>query len=210
MKINELNLDGYKHIKNNIWGLPSNLEQYLLDNNFDLIGEGDLSKVFQSPTENFVVKINKGQVEKDYEKFVNFCRKNPNDPHLPKFGQIKMIKKDGINFYYIVFIEKLKIAPSNNDINFKVSDFVDHTWRELINDDQLSVNELYETVKDWDLNYNNGNVFKSEYVDQFLGLTKTLKNMRRYIKAPILDIWAGNLGIRDDNTLVLLDPVREV
>lgn len=102
--VNEASLSDYKTIKNNDWGLPENLIEWLKGKGFKMIGEGHYSYVFSSESEDFVVKVNNGErMDKGYLEFVEFCRQNKGNPHLPKIGTVK--KYDN---WYIVFIEKLE------------------------------------------------------------------------------------------------------
>lgn len=209
-KIEELNLDGYKHIKNNEWELPDDLESYLKYHNFQLLGEGDLSRVYQSPTENFVVKVNKGRMEKEYSDFIQCSRNNKNDPHLPKFGKMKIIENDNVKFY-VVFIEKLEIGSLGFNMNYACK-FLSEAWMWIkgqaneFNSIEQS-EELLNCLKKLDEKYSQGNQFKSKYSNQYLELIKTLFVMADYIKTDFLDIHPGNIGLRDD-TIVILDPVR--
>lgn len=117
--VDELNLNGYKEIAKTKWEFPDDLTGYLKYHNFKLLGEGDLSWVFQSPTENFVVKVNKGKVEREYSNFIDCSRENKNNPHLPKFGKIRMIEHDNYKFY-VLFIEKLTIGSEHPCITYKL------------------------------------------------------------------------------------------
>ena len=98
-RIDELNLDGYKHIKNNDWDNEVSLKRWLEEKNFKRIGTGAFSTVYSSDTEKFVVKVNDGHIDEGYIKFVEFCHQNKGNQHLPKIGQIKKYDK-----WYIIFI----------------------------------------------------------------------------------------------------------
>lgn len=212
-KVEELNLDGYKEIAKTKWEFPDDLVGYLKYHNFEMIGEGDLSWVFQSPTENFVVKVNKGKVEKEYSQFIN-CARSINNPHLPKFGKIRMIEHENYKFY-VLFIEKLKIGSEEPGFNINYAcKFISESWmwikgkaNEFNSIEQAE--DLLENMKKIDLKYDNGMAFKSKFADQYLELIKTLFKMSDYIDTDYLDIHSGNVGLRGD-TLVILDPVRAV
>ena len=210
--INELNLDGYKEIANTKWEFPDDLVGYLKYHNFEMIGQGDLSWVFQSPTENFVVKVNRGKVEKEYSKFIDCSRANRSNPHFPKFGRMRMIEHEGYKFY-VLFIEKLSIGTENPGFNINYAcEFISDAWQAMKfnkyeTEEQLK--HLYQSMKSRDLEYDDGMMFKSKYSDQYFDLIKTLFVMSDYISADYLDIHPGNVGFRGD-TLVILDPVRAV
>lgn len=212
-KLNELSLDGYKQLAKTQWGLPENVEAFLQEHEFKLIGEGDLSKVFQSNTENFVVKVNKGEVEKEYSDFIDCCRNNSNNPHLPKFGKMRVIQNNNIKFY-IVFIEKLKIiSGSDKDIDFKVCELIDETWKYIKKDyGPVKLDDIKEYMNKFDLKRSDkfigGSMFDSKYSEQFDGIIKAVIEMSKYLHTEMLDLYTGNMGFRD-NTIVILDPVRE-
>lgn len=198
MKINELNLNGYKHIMNNDWKIPKNLKKWLLENNFERIGRGMFSSVYASNTENFVVKVNDGYIDESYINFVDFCQKN-NSPHLPKIGKIKKY-----NNFYIIFIEKLTplqdffgmdttatlkffnycidIIDSNNDLDFKKDKIIEN-FKERTTE-ELSENILKQII---------------EISILMAKFKKELPDRER------LDLHDGNIMLRG-NILVVIDP----
>lgn len=198
MKLNELNLDGYKHIKNNDWKLPKNLADWLYENNFEKIGRGLFSSVFASQTENFVVKVNRGNIDESYIKFVEFCQKN-NSPHLPKMGKIK--KYDN---FYIIFVEKLK--PMEDFFGMGEMS----TWKffnyciDIINstnDDEFKKEKIKEAFNKR-TNYSlNENILEQIFEISFL-MSKFLKELP---DRNMLDLHSGNIMLRGNN-LVVIDP----
>ena len=185
MKLNELNLDGYKHIKNNDWDYSRQLIDWLKSKNFKLLGEGSYSSVFQSPTENFVVKVNKGYIDQGFLKFVDFCHKNKGNLHLPKIGEIKKFDK-----FYIVFIEKLESnngEHDNDDIALDIEKLV------LMSD---SYEKVMKDIKSF---------YSEDIVKQIIECADILKDFLKNKKL-FVDLHGENIMWRG-NILVITDPV---
>lgn len=210
MKLNELNLDGYKFIKSNDWNLPENLSNWLIDNGFKCVGSGNFSSVFLSnEKQTFVVKVNRGSnMDENYLKFIDFCHKNKGNKHLPKMGELK--KYDD---WYFIFIERLE--PVNFG-NRAVAGYLSMILKMIIFDDSLSVNISYNDFENFAIdifsNFDDSmfpQVFKTDkgkqqLIEMFyvLYMFKTEYN----ISKDDFDFYDRNIMRRGD-TFVITDPV---
>ena len=193
-RIDELNLDGYKHIKNNNWSCPEELIKWLINKNFEVIGGGLFSKVFQSPTEKFVVKVNIDPSDGEgpatdigYQKFLNLCEKNKGNPHLPKIGKPKIIKSNG-KTYNVVFIEKLdELDVEFSDAIFFIQDIV-----AFCNND-IEKKEAYQKM---------AQELTDDQYKQSVEIINLLQGQDNNIT---YDLHEGNFMMRK-NTLVVIDP----
>lgn len=214
MKLNELNLDGYKHIMRNNWQIPDNLIMWLTDKNFELVGDGNFSTVWISNDCDFVVKTGKTK-DTIFKKFVNYCHA-ANDRHLPKFGTIKNLDENT----FVVFMEKLyhvefnnslalflreysKFLAQNNNMDYKKS------IQEFFNKENIPVYDLIYLIKDWLYDEKNINIKGKnfEYSMQMDSLTETVYNATITMKQRLDDIGGSNIMQREDGTLVLSDPI---
>lgn len=200
-RIDELNLDGYKHIKNNDWELPKNLISWLQERDFEEIGKGLASIVFSSKTENFVVKINKGYIDSGYINFVEFCGKNKGNKHLPKLGKIK--KYDD---WYIIFIEKLQ--PVTNEFFFsfnfyeflnKLVDFYQYVRPDNFTFDQI-LNSVINSFKEHPIKIDD------QIRNQLNDIVKLLFEFKKKYGYSKLDLHCNNFMMRGD-TIVVIDPM---
>lgn len=205
VKINELNLNGYKHIKNNEWSYPNDLLDYLFDHGFKRQGKGHFSEVWASDTEKFVVKINMGKnYDENYLKFVDYCHRNKGNPHLPKMGQLKqMTTPDGKNFY-ILFIEKLKpVTPDM--LGFANSDdyysFMGATAISIINGFEWETDAIINSRCD------EYNILSNSLRKQFQEMVKIYADMIELVGMHNMDIETKNVMLRGDNCFVITDPV---
>lgn len=203
MKLNELNLDGYKHIKNNDWGIPDNLMEWLTEKNFKEIGRGVYSSVWKSDTENFIVKINKGSIDRNYLKFVEFCQQNKGNPHLPKMGQIKKYED-----WYIIFIEKLEPTYVKYTVSVELKKFVRYFFgpNTSLQPDDLTDKDMFEKLfKRKVSEFNLPNELKSQdMIDALFVLFKFIVEYN--INDRSLDLHGNNIMLRG-NTIVITDPV---
>ena len=203
-RIDELNLDGYKQIKNNEWGYPENLLDYLNEHGFKRMGKGFFSEVWASESEKFVVKINMGRnYDENYLKFVEYCRNNKQNPHLPKMGKIKSLKTiDGRDFY-ILFIEKLN-PIQRSDIGFESDSdcrvFMRLACRAYIRN---GMNDLEEIVSELSSDYN---IYHDSIKKQLAELVKIYSDMTELVGADNIDVAIRNI-MKRGNTLVITDPV---
>lgn len=203
-RIDELNLDGYKQIKNNDWGLPANLIQWLQDKNFTKLGRGIASEVWSSNTENFVVKLNRGYIDKGYIDFVDFCESYKRNKHLPKLGKLKKYED-----WYIIFIEKLEpYNPSFLQVN-DTWDFFDRLLKnyQYVRPDNFTFEEIftatwkkYSTNSDKELDES-----KINQIEEIVKLMFEFKNNYGYGS---LDLHEGNIMMRGD-TIVVIDPALD-
>ena len=193
-RIDELSLDGYKHIKNNDWGLPDKLADWLKERDFKKLGEGLYSSVFQSQTENFVVKINNGDIDEGYLEFLDFCRKTKS-PHLPKIGTVKKYEN-----WYIIFIEKLEPSNLSRWINTDLLNF----FSSYRGDDWDSFEKVYNALL-----LPNGSPFNDDSVKkQFFELSNLVTLFEGYSDngTIINDLHSNNIMMRGD-TYVITDPI---
>lgn len=202
-KLNELDLDGYKYIKNNDWGYPNNLLDYLSEHNFKRMGKGFFSEVWASETENFVVKINMGKYyDENYLKFIEYCHKNKGNKHLPKIGKIKTLQTiDGKNFY-ILFIEKL-IPIHASDIGFDSSTDYNNFMIDICTSYQNHKNDLDILISDYCDHYN---IYYDSYRKQIKELVKIYSDMMERVGKDNMDMETKNV-MKRGNILIITDPV---
>lgn len=200
MKLNELNLDGYKHIKNNDWDNKYTLDDWLYDHGLKKIGQGTRSDIYASQNENFVVKVNFDNLDEIYLKFVDFCHKNKNI-HLPKIGNVKEFENS-----YIVFVEKLEkinLEYLGFSAEMNLYDFfntcINHLFFQKINDDDL-INLIKKQYIIGTKQEISNNLLK-----QFFSIIKIMTKFKEDMKVKNnLDLHSGNIMLRG-NTLVVID-----
>lgn len=198
MKIRE-KIEDFDNMFGQDFKLPQDVINYLKEKNFKKIGSGFYSEVYSSPDENFVIKINKGNIDNNYLYFVDFCNEYKS-PHLPKLGKIK--KYDN---YYFLFIEKLQKINSNIGIILDVLSMITRTTN-LTNKEKFTeiVNDYLGTeYEDYDDMINN-----IVFGDQLLDLCKTLQQLLINVGFNSTDeVHEDNIMMRKDGTLVLTDPL---
>lgn len=121
MKLHELSIPDARTLKNIAQNydkqITVNLLEYLENNGFNRIGEGAYSWVYSKPKSNIIIKINYKHPDPCYIKFYNYARQNyKTNPHLPKIGKMYNYTEHG-NYYFILFMEKLKPVPSKTVIS---------------------------------------------------------------------------------------------
>ena len=196
-KIDELNLDGYKEIAKTEWGLPENLEKWLIERNFEEIGSGYYSKIFSSKTESFVVKVNKGKIDQEYLKYIDFCLSHKGNSHLPKISKPKMLDD-----WYIIFIEELDpIVDSVEELGIYDDDmmeyFKNYIYGRISDYSYKYFEELWEKIKEEN----------EDVTEQLPDVAEVLFTAMNYCRFSYrnLDLHIGNVMMRD-KTLVLTDP----
>lgn len=204
MKLKELNLNNYKHISKNKWNMPDNLFKWLKENNFKLIGEGVFSDAYESDEimkDKFIVKVNRGELDKRYLEFVDFCQENKQNTHLPKMGNIRMFEG-----WYIIFIEKLK--PIKTDfLGFNFEKF--YTFFNKLVDFGMQQNlqkiSLEKEIKDFFILNSKKPDLIELYLEQFCEMSIILGKLKEKLNCNTLDLHDGNIMLRG-NTLVIIDP----
>ena len=193
-------INAYKPIKKNSWNYPEELEDYLIKNDFKQIGSGEFSSVWKSPSkENFVVKIFRS---KEYNSSVDkewydYCRKNSNNPHLPKVGSLKDFGE-----WYVIFIEKLESIP--NDINVDSMKIFKEAIKQNLKPDDVNFEEKFLSLSS---NYD------TNFVDELTEIYPTIYDIYQKIVKPRksiqvrLDLHLSNMMLRG-NTLVITDPIK--
>lgn len=214
MKLNELNLDGYKHILKNDWNINTRLLEWLKEKGFELIGEGRWSSVWISEKCDFVVKT--GQTRDNiFKKFVNFCHK-ANDPHFPKFGQIKPIDNDT----FVIFMEKLYPTDFSRNLSWFLRSYSEQViklkkaqYKESLETffgiRDINENDLIPYIEKWLDEEKNINI-RISYANgggQIHSLTKSVYDGTIKMNMAFNDIGPGNILERNDGTLVLNDPI---
>lgn len=203
-RIDELNLDGYKQVKNTEWNYPNELIDYLDNHGFKRMGKGFFSEVWSSESESFVIKINMGRnYDENYLKFVEYCRNNKQNPHLPKMGKIKNLKTmDGRDFY-ILFIEKLSTVKSY-DLGFEggndYNNFMDGCCFSYLRHNKKDLDII---ISDFSDHYN---IYHDSMRKQLSELVKIYSDMIEMVGMDNMDMETKNL-MRRGNTLVITDPV---
>ena len=205
-QLNELNLDSYKHIKNNDWDGSDKLKEWLVSKNFRKIGEGGYATVYSSDTEKFVVKVNDGHFDSNYLRFVNFCHKNKANPHIPKIGKVKTLNRDDGDKWFVVFIEKLnqfdieKVFGVERNQYEKLLDFF---YQLICLNDGSTIN--YKMIKS---QLKSSDLEETPYSKQLVDVCNTILDIADTCDIDpkdFLDMHDENLMMRG-NTIVIIDP----
>lgn len=165
------------------WSLPQELEKYLADSGYKLLGSGFFANVWAKPGERFVIKVGNNDTINDcYLDFLKFIQ-GKQSPHLPKIGRIR--NYDG---WYIIPIERLE--PLHLPTNREDAQFVHAYWK------------CYKRFKKEEF-CKQADEGKIKYPD----LTEILEQIRdEFINTCGLDIGYTNMMLRG-NTLVITDPL---
>lgn len=202
-KLNELNLDGYKQVKNTEWNYPDDLLEYLQQHDFKKMGRGFFSEVWASDSESFVIKINMGRYyDENYLKFVEYCRNNKQNPHLPKMGKIKNLKTINGKDFYILFIEKLDTLSASS-LGFESSDDYYHFMCEACKVYLEDNSDIDGIILDLSDEYN---IYHDIMRRQLKELVKIYTDMIELVGKDNMDMKIKNV-MKRGNTLVITDPV---
>ena len=178
--------------------IPTKLNDWLIDHNFDVIGTGQFGIVYGSPTEKFVVKINNGLYDGAYLDFIEWC-KTQNSIYLPKVGKIREFGEKT----YIVFLEKLE--PLNIKINGDPTELTkslryiveDMSKKQYMSRSHYVFDVLYKFFdEDW---------IREDFVDCCHQLAKFKKHWS--IDINDFDLHIGNFMMRNKGTIVVTDPI---
>lgn len=85
-----------------------NMEKYLKQNGFKLLGSGVYSQVWSQPKSNAVVKLTKVNGDKCWMSFAEYTLGHPNK-HFPKISNLRVYKQSdvGKNPVFYCFVERL-------------------------------------------------------------------------------------------------------
>lgn len=204
-RLDELNLDGYKHIKKNEWDDSDKLKDWLMSKNFKKAGEGGYATVYVSETENFVVKVNDGHFDNNYVDFINFCHRNKSNQHLPKIGQIKKLSKESGDKWFVVFIEKLEPFDIRKVFGVEPNEYekiLDFFFKLINKPSKISNKDVIKQLIESGLS-------ETQYTNQLADIGNTVHDFcDQYSIDPkdFLDMHDDNLMMRG-NTIVVIDPV---
>lgn len=214
MKLNELNLDGYKHILKNKWNERELLLNWLHDKGFESVGDGTWSSAWISDECDFVVKTG---FTKDniFKKFVDFCH-SINDPHFPKFGRLKPID----NETFVIFMEKLQPSDFSRNLSWFLRSYSEHViklknmqYKESLETffglRDINENDLMPYIEKWLDEEKNVDIRRMRVngKEQINSLTKSVYDGTIKMNMVFNDIGPGNIMERNDGTLVLNDPI---
>lgn len=201
----KLNLTLYKNIKQNEWELPENLETYLTGNGFKCVGSGEFSTVWKIENSNYVVKVFRSieyssSIDK---KWYEYCYKNSNNIHLPKVGKLKSFDN-----WYIIFIEVLDSIPVS--LNVPTMKIFSRAIKENIDPYDLNLKERFEEIN----NTISSNPIDDNFLDKMIDTYPTIVSIYEEIVKPVnsiqvrLDLHIGNFMLRNNDTLVVTDPIK--
>jgi hypothetical protein len=177
--LTELKLDDARTLSRTVWQKKDAVEHWLHQHNYKCIGRGGLGSVW-TDHEKSVVKVFLDDA--CYAAFVDLCRKNRGDPHLPRVSKVYPLGKDG----GVVFMERL--TPSGRDYLF--ADELQDYMRSIMNGEMDS-----ERTR--------------EFREEYPSLAKTLdKIAQTFIGSSCEpDFTEFNFMMRG-STIVITDPVR--
>jgi len=167
---------------------------------YEVLGEGLHAIVFGK--DNKVAKFFQGRDE-CFVDFVRFSRERSENPHLPKFGEIheSVVVLNGKDEYHLVFTEKLQAPP-----------------KRLINRESF-LGQAYIYLRKFHLQTGKFSPNKKDQVkfDSALrrleksqpGLVQTIVDIHKdpSLTNCIWDLHEENFMMREDGTLVIIDPV---
>ena len=206
MRINELtgykNIELYKKAKSIMSGdirdksLYATLNEWqaIMDEyGFKHLGTGSYGSAYEHPSYPWVFKIFKN--DKSYFAFLQYARKNQNNPNLPKIsGSYIRIRKDpkhiSSNDAYVVRLEKLRemTADEWNKIEKIIEIFqdmvADASYGGDATDEEIKLRNQYQGIYDIISAMWNADIFKNSH----------------------FDIHSGNVMMRG-NVPVIIDPV---
>ena len=110
-------------------------ETWIKSKGFYRVGSGYYGVVFRKADSNILVKVFK-TTDHGYLKYIDYCRKNRNNPHVPRVS--KPMFFENIAF---VFIEGLKSYPKSDIIQMVVFD------QEHLSDEAMKLSEKYPLFK---------------------------------------------------------------
>jgi len=109
MKYDEIitELTGYKKITQDVISKEKSIRQLFTDAGYVHVGSGSYGYAYRHPS-GYIVKV---VLDGDhcYYKFVEYCLKNQNNPHLPKF-KTKLLRKFNENFYVVRMEELIRLT----------------------------------------------------------------------------------------------------
>jgi hypothetical protein len=104
----------------------SNVEQAMESAGYSRLGKGSYGMVWHKPGQTSVVKL--FRQDRGYEAFVRYCRKQRDNPHVPRFSSNILDVYD----YKMIRIERLSkmgSSPTNDRIHNSISGFF-YCWNQ--------------------------------------------------------------------------------
>lgn len=158
---------------------------------YKYVASGHFGATFRHPS-GYIIKL----IDSDpcYIKFVEYCKSNQNNPHLPKFKS-KKATIFGKDFYMVRMEELIKNTDSDDEYLTQIFRLVKHTELHSVDDLLLHVQNTRYYVKYADL------------VDQELGFWETVLDLKTLTAGECsFDMHSDNSMLRDDGTRVVIDP----
>lgn len=163
------------------------------------IGTGYFSYVYQNPKSDFILKVNR-VYDSGYARFVLLTKKFSN-PHFPRIGNMKYLNVGGKK-YYMYLIEPLQEITTNK-VKWKT---LAYTLQRIISHPDWTLEDVFREIK---------SIFP-EYTPHFNAIRKMLANdptlmeackiLTNHLSKNELDLHYGNLMLRKDGTVVIIDP----
>lgn len=161
------------------------LDEYLAELGWDNIGNGAFSSIFENPAKPYVMKINPAY-DRGFARFALFTRQNPNE-HFPKIGNAKMMVIGGKK-YAIYLMEKLNRLSSTEAID-------------LVGFCIAACKGEYEEMSKSTM---------EKFQWQMDSLFDACMELKQNSDKVVIDFHQGNLMVRDDGTVVIVDPFAPV
>ena len=211
--ITEASIFDERTLKNTQWKSPKQTIRWLLKNRFKPIGTGWFSAVFAKSGHNRVVKIST-QADHCWIAFAQYAQSKTNNPHLPHIPWIKRYQgeREGIpQEFFITIIERL--TPLTDQAISRITDpgvllGLIH-YADLDSSTEESIDAAISKV---------GNSYNAGGTREFYRPDALIKYKNHpFIKAIIAinnlpggcvkDLHSGNLMVRKDGTVVIIDPL---
>lgn len=198
-------LVGVKHLSKLSW---FEIEKILLDNGFSEIGKGSSAKVFSHPTKDFIYKVFDN--DNAYSAYIQYCLQHQENPHIPRIvKQPKEFKKffkhaDKQNTFTVIRLERL------HHLDGDLKDFYNVRLQyNIVMYRKFGAQQLFRDHYDDTKYYRGITQYLNAYPQfQFKQVFETLIDVFNTI-GYFPDISPSNFMQRQDNTVVIIDPVAE-
>ena len=214
--ITEASIFDERTLKNTHWKSPDQTIRWLRKNGFKEIGTGLFSVVFAKPGHNRVVKISTTQ-DHCWVVFAQYAQSKTNNKHLPHIPWIRRYRADPLDMslseeFFITIIERL--TPLSDQAISRITDpgvllGLMH-YADLDSSTEESVDAALSKVGN---SMNDNDRIRAFYRHSALEKYKNHPFIKAIIAINNLpggcsnDLHSGNLMVRKDGTVVIIDPL---
>ena len=201
--------------------IHGNVRKVLMDKGYKYLGSGIDKQAYLEPSTGQVLLIfgyrkNVDDFSPDQRMFIdwiNYCNKNKNNTHLPKFSGFESFQFQGKN-YIQARMEPLQELPQTiRNVIYLLDEAAKYAGRG-------NFDRAWEKISDWAEQESFDNDDEPEWFDtekvigllggleQAKGLLKTVYLVKKFAKMHqfSLDLHSGNFMMRIDGTIVVNDP----